>query len=102
MVRYIIREGTVRGQGRYWCGKWSDTDKFIYMDREQPSKAAIHLGGRVVCLTTKAEREVRKEREAVVRWLREQACGCPDCNAESGFEVELADAIERGDHRKGE
>lgn len=92
MARYIIREGTVRGQGRYWCGKWSDTDKFIYMDREQPSKAAIHLGGRVVCLTTKAEHEARKERAAVVRWLREHHWSY----------YGAADAIERGDHRKGE
>lgn len=111
MARYIIREGTVRGQGRYWTlavetGRgvcfWDYGDPIIYVDRELARKAAGTVGGRVVRLITKAERAVREEREATVRWLREQACGCPDCNAESGLEVELAGAIERGDHRKGE
>lgn len=108
MARYIIREGTVRGQGRYWTARatkaerWSEDrrDAFRYGTHTVARMDAEYEGGRVVRLITKAERAVREEREATVRWLREQACGCPDCNAKSGVEWELAGAIERGDHRR--
>lgn len=55
MARYIIREGTVRGQGRYWCGWWSNTDKFRYMGREQTCKVAAEVGGRVVRLIERGD-----------------------------------------------
>jgi len=101
MVRYIIREGTVRGQGRYWslaveAGRgvcfWDYGDPIVYEDRDLAHKAAGTVGGRVVRLITKADRAVREEREAVVRWLRERHWSY----------YGAADTIERGDHRKGE
>jgi uncharacterized coiled-coil protein SlyX len=78
MARYIIREGTVRGQGRYlaWdveCAPrigsvWSDTMiKAVYEDRDKAEEIAKKNGGRVVSVTTKSERAVREERDAAVR-----------------------------------
>jgi hypothetical protein len=62
------------------------------MGREQTCKVAAEVDGRVVRLITKADRAVREEREAVVRWLRERHWSY----------YGAADTIERGDHRKGE
>jgi hypothetical protein len=75
MARYIIREGTVRGQGRYlaWdveCAPrigsvWSDTMiKAVYEDRDKAEEIAKKS---VVRVTTKSERAVREERDAAVR-----------------------------------
>lgn len=98
MARYIIREGTVRGQGRYWtldvvAGRgvrfWDYGDPIVYEDRDLAYKAAATVGGRVVRLITKAERAVREERAAVVRWMRKN------------YLVGSAGCIERGDHRRG-
>lgn len=67
--RYIVREGTVRGQGRYWsfeagAGRggyfWDHGDPVIYDTWESAWASACLVGGRVVRLTSRAERARRR------------------------------------------
>lgn len=97
MVRYIIREGTVRGQGRYWslaveAGRgvcfWDYGDPIVYEDRDLAHKAAGTVGGRVVRLITKAERAVRGH-EATIGRLSE------DLRAARAARADLFSALSR-------
>lgn len=108
-MKYIIREGKVRGQGRYLAvrARWSvDIQPALWW----PEHMRLHVvdvarerGGRVVRLTTKVERAVRKELGMVVRKIRWVAAVTKEHHPEGASALlGVATAIERGDHRKGE
>lgn len=81
-MKYIIREGTVRGQGRYWsfeagAGRsgyfWAPDDPVFYTGNvDEVRRQARAIGGRVVRLTTKAERAVREDVQRLLL-IEEQA-----------------------------
>lgn len=111
-MRYIIREGTVRGQGRYWTGTpgrlWSDDpgDAWRFASSVLARSGTDQYQACVVRLATKAERAVCAERAAIVKELRAVARGpalvmsAREAQLGAACEariLELADRIERGE-----
>jgi hypothetical protein len=91
-MRYIVREGKVRGKGRYWHAlgdRWiKGRPALTYSDRTIAGIDAKDLGGRVVRLLSHEEAKAKASAEAlreaaaddrrtsetwVAEWLEERA-----------------------------